>query len=166
MFVYLKATNPPPPMTESLETDVVQRWGGTAVDYVSLQWFAICSSVMFFGAIGSTVSFFSRHHAGHLPQKENRSIVGAQLLGAVFALVLMFTFIGGLVQGSLFPRIQADSWTTLAIRVPDWCKLLVWAFIAGFSERFVPDLLDNLMLRGRSNEHEKQSRPEGVRPLQ
>ena len=25
-----------------------------------------------------------------------------------------------------------------------WAKLLVWAFLAGFSERLMPDLLDNV----------------------
>jgi hypothetical protein len=129
-FVYLKATNTNP---VSGEGHISAGWAGLPLDYVSFEWLAIFSSAMFLGALGSTVSFFARHE----PQdelKKPRTLMGTQLLGALFASVLLFTFIGGLVQGSLFPHIGADSWSTLSFRVPEWCKLLVWSFIAGFSD--------------------------------
>jgi|SRR5579862_1826990 len=148
IFVYLKSTHPVPDPNSAGPGG----WAGLPIDYVSLEWFAIFSSVVFFGALGSTVSFFSRHDLSDHLLKKQRTLVGTQLLGAVFASVLFFTFIGGLVQGSLFPDINASSWKGLSFRVPSWCKLLVWSFIAGFSERFVPDLLDNLILRGGKDE--------------
>lgn len=151
VFVYLKAINPPPPLMEDRRTDIGS-WAGLSINYVSIEWLAIFSSAAFLGALGATVSFISRHDLNERQFKRQQTLIGTQLLGAVFASVLLFTFIGGLVQGSLFPSIQVGSWTDLNLRVPDWSKLLVWSFIAGFSERFVPDLLDNLILRGKKDD--------------
>jgi hypothetical protein len=161
VFVYLKATNPPPPLMEdgSGRTDIGS-WAGLSINYVSLEWLAIFSSAAFLGALGATVSFISRHYLNERQLKRQQTLMGTQLLGAVFASVLLFTFIGGLVQGSLFPSIQVGSWTDLNLRVPDWSKLLVWSFIAGFSERFVPDLLDNLIFRVSKDDESTESTSE------
>jgi len=69
---------------------------------VSLEWIAIISSVWVFGALGATTSFFSR---AENVAKENRIIAGSQAFGAIFSTVLTQLFIGGLVQGSLFPTL-------------------------------------------------------------
>jgi hypothetical protein len=154
LFVYLKATNAPPDPEAATSS-----WGGLPFNYVSLEWLAIFSSVASLGAIGSTVSFFGRHRLGKEQIQKHRTLVRTQLFGAVFAGVLLFTFVGGLVQGSLFPAFgEADSWIALAFRIPSWSKLLVWSFIAGFSERFVPDLLDNFVLRASKGEESSDGR--------
>src|SRR5262249_19048127 len=63
----------------------------------------------------------------------------APLTGAICALVLYLIFKAGLVTGAVFPDL------TEPLAGVQFAKLLVWSFIAGFAERFVPDTLDNLI---------------------
>lgn len=87
----------------------------------------------------------------------------APLSGLIFAMLLSLMFLSGLLEGALFPKflpMQPDSNTgedlLMQVRhihpqsVADICKLFVWSFIAGFAERFVPDVLDRLMARAES----------------
>jgi hypothetical protein len=83
------------------------------------------------------------------------SLYLAPLSGALFALVLFFVFQGGLLKGALFPeltgfslKIYEFSWANDPIAHVEYAKLLVWAFIAGFAERLVPDTLARLVQRG------------------
>jgi hypothetical protein len=84
-------------------------------------------------------------------------VVVAPIIGSFFAVLLYFLFVAGLLQGGFFPTFaggdsaKAGSVTLsdfLAHGVPatiaDWGKLMVWSFIAGFAERFVPGVLDRL----------------------
>jgi hypothetical protein len=78
------------------------------------------------------------------------------LLGAIFAVVLMMMFIGGMLKGVVFPEFihvvasRPDLsffdtvWGTLPKNSEEYGKLLVWSFLAGFAERLVPDSLDRL----------------------
>jgi hypothetical protein len=87
-------------------------------------------------------------------------ILLAPISGAIFGVILYLIFTGHLVQGELFPKINSEtseSITGLAFRVfslntgpatgLDFAKLLVWSFVAGFAERFVPDVLDRLIAK-------------------
>ena len=85
------------------------------------------------------------------------------LVGAIGAVVLYMIFASGLVKGDLFPAFEMapldqkrDAFQNfIANWQPagpiDYAKALVWSFIAGFSERFVPDLLDRFASSQRPN---------------
>jgi hypothetical protein len=100
-------------------------------------------------------------------QKNRFNICLAPISGAIFSALLYLMFIGGLVQGSLFPHIitanppepSNDLWVYLAnvgaVSVPDLAKLFVWSFISGFAERLVPDALDRLALSRRASAEPK-----------
>ncbi len=52
------------------------------------------------------------------------------------------------------PGVDCNPFDNLAtllglIDASDFFKLLIWAFVAGFAERFVPDVLDRVVARGR-----------------
>ncbi|MES2444385.1 MAG: hypothetical protein V4574_16285 [Pseudomonadota bacterium] len=149
-FFVLKATHLTPSASGSSE---LSPWGGTLVSYVTWVWIAIFSSALFFGALGATVSFFSRAEGDVLSK---RTVLAAQLFGSVFALVLTLMFVGGLIQGSLFPTFGTMGgtfrWTSLSFDLAAWARLMVWSFIAGFSERFVPDLLNRLIQRSAEDD--------------
>ncbi|QTF91761.1 hypothetical protein [Halomonas sp. BM-2019] len=87
------------------------------------------------------------------------------IFGGVFALVLYLVFLAGIVSGDLFPafsfpsRDDADSPADFMLNIfretypasgQDLAKLLFWSFVAGFSERFVPQLISQVTSgRGR-----------------
>lgn len=73
------------------------------------------------------------------------------LVGGILALLLYVAFLSGLVSGQLFPLFYPDRWvsdTTFAsifyqhgASYQDYAKLIFWSFVAGFSERFVTDVI-------------------------
>jgi hypothetical protein len=77
--------------------------------------------------------------------------------GGIFAfvLMLMLMFISGILEGALFPKYahppidqehlvaRFAQWLTATFPKtgPDIAKLLFWSFVAGFSERLVPQII-------------------------
>lgn len=81
------------------------------------------------------------------------------IFGAVFSLVLYCIFLSGLLNSDVFPEFYFPSPspggpdTEFIVRVlretyplsgPDLAKLIFWSFVAGFAERFVPQIIENL----------------------
>jgi hypothetical protein len=89
-------------------------------------------------------------------------ILIAPIFGGIFAAVLYAIFAAGVITGTAFPVIYSGQnpavgeaqgpvmnlETFLRSAGPasgaDLAKLIVWSFIAGFAERFVPDVLSRL----------------------
>jgi hypothetical protein len=81
------------------------------------------------------------------------------LSGAIFALILYMFFAGGLLKGTIFPYIYTDFSSTSIIPLANFLQttgpqggnnyalLIIWSFIAGFAERFVPDKLNKLITK-------------------
>jgi hypothetical protein len=72
------------------------------------------------------------------------SLTVSALSGAIFAAILYTLFASGLLRGNLFPAKVEE----LPCMPPkELATLLIWCFVAGFAERFVPDALDRLVSR-------------------
>ena len=86
------------------------------------------------------------------------------MVGAIASVVLYWGFVSGLVEGGIFPKMackdsegsKIDCKTLVEVLyqygpkdAADYGKALIWAFVAGFSERFVPDLLQSLVVRSQ-----------------
>ncbi|MDF2155027.1 hypothetical protein [Vibrio sp. CAU 1672] len=82
--------------------------------------------------------------------------------GGIFALVLMLSFVGGIIQGELFPVYHdlnianADDFSEwlkrgYPVSGTDVGKLLFWSFVSGFTERFVPQIIRKTSESGAGN---------------
>jgi hypothetical protein len=128
---------------------------------------AMLSCVLYAGIVGGFVS--SQRRMQNIPSEGDPliSVFGldnagyylwlSPLLGAIFAVILALMFVAGLLKGSVFPDFYVPlravprglpffhfTWNTLPTSSAEYAKLLVWAFLAGFAERLVPDSLDRL----------------------
>ena len=91
------------------------------------------------------------------------------VVGAIAATILYITFAAGLLQGVMFPEFEckvmegvrklSDCNTfghTISDYGPkvatDYAKCLVWAFVAGFAERLVPDALQSFAAKASKAE--------------
>lgn len=145
----------------------------------SYSYLAVLVLVVYSGVIGGFVS--SQRRMQGLPTDGDPliSIFGldnagyylwlSPLLGAIFAVVLMMMFVGGMLKGAIFPEflhVVASRpglsffdtvWGTLPVDSENYGKLLVWSFLAGFAERLVPDSLDRLS--SKLDTHQQLSTP-------
>jgi hypothetical protein len=123
----------------------------------------ICLSGIF-GASGSLISALLRIQGVRDNSQLAQNIVAfkysvnalkiAPLTGFIFAIVLSLIFSAGLMGGRLFPEVR-NSWTNILFENDQLAKWLVWCFIAGFSERLVPDMVDRLSAKAKKAEESR-----------
>jgi len=133
----------------------------------------VLPAVFFAGSVGGLTSVWRRMYLVPLNADPAQDLLlsGKQLAttylapvaGAIGAGLLYLIFIGHLLQGELFPTISTPEATAQGLALVrfmketgpagglDFGKLLVWSYVAGFSERFVPDILDRLTARASSS---------------
>ncbi len=112
-----------------------------------------------------------------LPQLPDWYILNFQLwtsplFAMIFAFMLIALFSSGLIQGSLFPNYNnTDSCFEhlpglLQLVVPltnaDAVKVVVWCFVAGLFERFVPNILDSLVARSSTDSNQQRAAAVGA----
>ena len=132
------------------------------------------------GAVGGTMSLIQRVQA--LPEADPllfrlsgrttviQSLVIPPLTGAIFAGLLFFVFASKIVSSHVFPNIVVPpaspngvDFSGFAFHAkPDsgngFALALVWAFVAGYAERFVPDTINRLTRQASSQKAQTPNR--------
>ena len=121
--------------------------------------FVILSLAAIAGATGSLISMLGRIQGVNDNNKLAQNITTfnfstsatktVPLTGFVFAIILCFMFAADLVSGTLFPKGDLPKILDTSAQLS---KLLIWCFISGFSERFVPDIIDRLAEKAKKGE--------------
>ena len=138
--------NPAAATTQTVPTLVVALFMGLIGGMVSVQQ-RIQSAPTDGDAIRSVLSL----HNGML------SIYMSPVIGAISAGLLYLLLIGGYLKGDLFPELATSECGTSVLDLraflyasgplcgTGYAKLMIWAFLAGFAERLVPDSLSRLV---------------------
>ncbi len=131
--------------------------------------------VILAGVLGSFVSALNRIYSSsnifpivkyeELLRNSNNYLIAYSsippLVGAISATILYIIFAGEIIKSPFFPEFSCQgngncdefilflkNWSP--DQAQDFAKAIVWGFIAGFSERFVPDILNHVV--SKSNE--------------
>jgi len=121
-----------------------------------ISWFIIVAAI-----VGAVVNQPFRHAE---MQHASAGWIAAYLfwkctVAVAFAFLLYMMFIAGLISGDMFPRFvkttlesggQYQGMQAFATQIDpesykDVAKILVWSFIAGYSEKFVPNLISQIL---------------------
>jgi hypothetical protein len=136
----------------------------TGAAYLARAGGPLCLIIFMVGTVGGTANNFRRVQKMTVGPKAKLDLTTSRLitiqiytspiLGGVFAFALYLIFMAGFLQGTFFPQFKSGSdpyetfATFAALTEPathaDVAKAVIWAFIAGFSERLVPNFIDKI----------------------
>lgn len=124
-----------------------------------ISWFCIeCGFIGGFVSIQQRLKNVSDQELEYLSQSWTAILV-IPVFGGVFAVVLYLLFLSGIIESSLFPKFYIPKFDTSRTTLKDlicffketypesgrdFAKLAFWSFVAGFSERFVPQIIHKL----------------------
>ncbi|MFN7982681.1 MAG: hypothetical protein U0Q11_12545 [Vicinamibacterales bacterium] len=84
------------------------------------------------------------------------------LVGGILAVLIYVLFVSGLLAGDLFPTFVPDQGSESVVGISsifaihggpgDYGKMLVWCFIAGFSERFATDIISRFETQANTSD--------------
>ena len=112
------------------------------------------------GSIYSSKNIFPISNYSVLLHKKNSYLIAyfsiPPLVGAISAAILYVVFASEIVAGPFFPNFSCELYhgcnkfqsflTAWSPAEPqDYAKAIIWGFISGFSERFVPDILNKVV---------------------
>lgn len=130
-------------------------------------WLAVFSASALFCCIGFLISHYSRDTDRPRDAGGDSFVISMHFVGAIFGALVCLLFIGGFIDGNLFPNFADARFSDLFYTfssAKEWGKLCVWAFIAGFSERLVPGLLDNLARKIAAENRDESDATRNRRP--
>lgn len=143
-----------------------------AIHDSELDQFATLPLIPVFGAMGAMLSLQQRIE--NMPSKGDtvRNVLAMEsgrettwitsIAGAIFAVILNLIFAAGMIEGNLFPSFNyLDGQGIISPGsgpLSDISKMLIWAFVAGFAERIVPDTITRLTKVLQTNEFGSERR--------
>jgi len=120
--------------------------------------FRVPALIFILGNFGSYVGI--HRNLGGLQDNEVAELSGSWLglivpsfVGGILALVLYLLFLSGIIAGDLFPKFTPDEGAGNGFEsifhqhgneMTDYAKLLFWAFVAGFNQKYVVDVIDSI----------------------
>ena len=118
--------------------------------FFGIVWLSIASTAVFGASLGLWMSFFVRNtqrsEIFNAKNSENFFIV-FMIFSTILGVLTLSIFLGGLINGSLFPSFSVDSYYFGGDFLPsDFGKLIFWSVASGFSERLIPDFMDRMVI--------------------
>lgn len=125
---------------------------------VGLGWLSIFSAAAAFGSLGSAIRYFlGPPQRVSIYDESIHAFIAMHFIGATFGIVLLLLFTSNIISGALFPSISAGRLEPFAMRLGTWAEIMIWAFVAGYYEYFLPNILSRIVQKTDDDAHKKNN---------